>query len=100
MTQDVDAIVQEALAAFAATGDADQLEQVKARYLGKTGALTLLLKELGKLPAAERPVFGGRVNAAKVRLEEALAQRRDTIQGRAMEARLAEDRLDVTLPGR
>jgi len=63
--QDVDAIVKEALAAFAGIDDADQLEQAKARYLGKSGVLTGLLKGLGKLPAAERPAFGSRINAAK-----------------------------------
>ena len=67
--QDVDAIVKEALAAFAGANDADKLEQVKARYLGKSGALTLLLKGLSKLSAADRPAFGSRVNAAKETLE-------------------------------
>ena len=98
--QDVDAIVSEALALFGATNDADQLEQAKARYLGRSGALTLLLKSLGKLPADERPAMGGRINAAKDRLESALAERRERIRSLKLEARLAEEALDVTLPGR
>ena len=100
MTQDVDAIVKEALATFAGIDDADRLEQAKARYLGKAGALTQLLKGLSKLPAAERPAFGGRVNAAKMQLEAALEEQRGRIQNRRLESRLAEETLDVTLPGR
>jgi len=98
--QDVDAIVKDALAAFAGIDDAVELERAKARYLGKSGALTQLLKGLGKLPAAERPAFGSRVNAAKEKLEAALAEQRDRIQSRALEASLRQEALDVTLPGR
>ena len=89
MTQDVDAIVKEALATFAGIDDADQLEQAKARYLGKAGALTQLLKGLSRLPAAERPAFGGRVNAAKEQLEAALEEQRGRIRSRRLETRLA-----------
>jgi phenylalanyl-tRNA synthetase alpha chain len=98
--QDLDAIVDEALALFAGIGDADQLEQAKARYLGKSGTLTELLKGLGKLPPPERPAMGSRINAAKARLELALQEQREKIQARLLDAKLAEERLDVTLPGR
>ena len=98
--QDVDAIVREALAMFAGIDDPDQLERAKARYLGKSGALTQVLKDLSGLPAAERPAVGGRVNAAKERLEAALGERRSRIESRRLEARLTEEALDVTLPGR
>lgn len=98
--QDLDAIVNEALAVFSGIDDAAELERAKARYLGKSGALTGLLKGLGKLPAAERPAMGSRINAAKDRLEEALAARRESILARRLEEKLAEEALDVTLPGR
>ncbi len=98
--QDVDAIVNEALAAFACIEDAVQLEQAKARYLGKSGMLTRQLKGLSKLPAAERPAFGSRVNSAKEQLEAALEAQRGRIQARKLEARLTEESLDVSLPGR
>ena len=62
--QDPDAIVNEALALFSGIDHADQLEQAKARYLGKSGALTELLKGLGRLPPQERPAMGSRINAA------------------------------------
>ncbi|MBL8541494.1 MAG: phenylalanine--tRNA ligase subunit alpha [Betaproteobacteria bacterium] len=98
--QDTDAIVADALALFAAIDDPDELERVKARFLGKTGALTDLLKGLGKLPPAERPAAGSRINEAKTRIEAALTERREAIRVARMEARLQEEALDVTLPGR
>jgi phenylalanyl-tRNA synthetase alpha chain len=98
--QDVDAIVKEALEAFAGIGNADELERAKARYLGKSGTLSQLLKGVSKVPAAERPAFGHRVNAAKERLETALQEQRERIRLRRQETRLAEETLDVTLPGR
>jgi phenylalanyl-tRNA synthetase alpha chain len=98
--QDVDTIVSEALEIFGGIDDADALEQVKARYLGKAGALTQLSKTLGKLDPAERPAMGSRINAAKEKLEEALRLRREAIQSSKLEARLKEEALDVTLPGR
>lgn len=98
--QDLDAIVNEALALFARIEQADQLEQAKARFLGRSGTFTELLKGLGKLPAAERPAMGSRINAAKERLERVLQEQREKIQARQLTAKLAEEKLDVTLPGR
>jgi len=98
--RDLDAIVNEALALFARIERTDQLEQAKARFLGRSGALTELLKGLGKLPAAERPAMGSRINAAKAQLEEAMHAQREKIQTLQLDARLAEEALDVTLPGR
>ena len=96
----LETIVQEALKLFAGIDDAAALEQAKARYLGRAGALTGLLKSLGTLPAAERPAMGARINAAKERLDAALAAQREKIQSHKLEAKLAQDALDVTLPGR
>src|SRR5262245_292537 len=99
-TQDLDRLVSEASAAFEAAGTPADLEQVKARYLGKAGVITELLKGLGRLPAEERRSAGGRINEVKQAVEEALANRRDALKLREVEARLAQDALDVTLPGR
>jgi phenylalanyl-tRNA synthetase alpha chain len=96
----LDSIVREALDLFGGIEDPDKLEQVKARYLGKEGALTGLLKGLGELAPAERPAMGARINQAKEALEQALRARREAIQALRLETRLAEERLDVTLPGR
>jgi len=98
--QELDKLVAEAMGLFGAIDDADALEQAKARYIGKSGALTELLKGLGKLPATERPAAGALINAAKQRLEEALNIRREFIAARKLEAKLAGESIDVTLPGR
>lgn len=100
MTPDLEAIVAEAEAAFAATAEPATLEQVKARYLGKTGVIPELLKGLGKLDPEARRDAGARINAAKARIEAALDARREAIARDAMDARLREEALDVTLPGR
>ena len=96
----LDTIVQEALALFAGITDAAQLEQAKARYLGKAGALTELQKSLGKLSPAERPAMGARFNAAKEQIETALTTQRHQIQAAKLNAQLALEALDVTLAGR
>lgn len=98
--QELDTLVAEAMALFGRIDDADELEQAKARYLGKAGALTGLLKGLGRLSAAERPAAGARINVAKQALEDALNVRRAWIADQALETRLAEEAVDVTLPGR
>ena len=96
----LETIVQEALQSFAVITDAAQLEHAKARYLGKAGALTELQKSLGKLAPEERPAMGARFNAAKEQIEAALAAQRNKIQSAKLDAKLALEALDVTLPGR
>ena len=93
-------ILDDALKTFAATDDPAALENAKARYLGKEGSLTALLKGLGKLSAEERPKAGARINEVKQQIEAALQARRDALQQQALNARLAAEALDVTLPGR
>ena len=97
---DLERIVAAARADFTAAGDPAALENAKARYLGKTGALTELLKSLGKLAAADRPAAGAAINEAKNALEAALATRRDALADARQEAQLAAEALDVSLPGR
>ena len=98
--QDLDKLVTEATTLFASIDDANALEQAKARYLGKSGALTDLLKGLGSLPAAEKPAAGALINVAKQALEQALHEQRERIAERMLESKLAEESIDVTLPGR
>ena len=97
---ELERIINAALADFTACADPAALENCKARYLGKAGALTDLLKSLGKLPAAERPAAGARINEAKGRLEAALDARREALAQSRLAAQLAADALDVSLPGR
>src|SRR5471032_3070452 len=96
----LDKIVSAALEQFSRIDDVAALEQANALFLGKAGALTDLLKRLGKLPAEERREAGSRINAAKDKLEAALTERRETLAQAQLDARLAEEALDVTLPGR
>jgi len=98
--ENLNAIVQDALKALANITVAAELEQAKAQWLGKTGTLTELLKSLGKLSNEERPQAGARINAAKQQVEAALNARRDAIKAQALEQQLAQEALDVTLPGR
>ena len=93
-------ILDQALAQFADISDETELEQVKARYLGKEGSLTGLLKGLGKLSAEERPQAGARINQVKQSIEAALQARRDAIAEAKLALKLAAESLDVTLPGR
>ena len=96
----LDQIIQDASAAFATTDDPDSLEQVKALFLGKSGQITALLKGLAKLSQDERKSAGASINRAKETIEAALNARREAIRALALEARLNEESLDVTLPGR
>jgi phenylalanyl-tRNA synthetase alpha chain len=96
----IDLIVAAAQADFAAAADPAALENAKAKFLGKAGALSELLKSLGKLPAVERPAAGAAINAAKVELEVALARRRDALGDAKLARQLATESLDVSLPGR
>lgn len=96
----LDDLLGEAISQFGGAHDAATLEQVKARYLGKSGVLTGLLKGLGKLPPEERPAMGSRINQAKETLEAVLEVRRHAIQEQKLTRQLAGEGLDVTLPGR
>ena len=98
--QEIESIVAAALAEFAGCEDAVALENSKAKYLGKTGRLTELLRSLGGLPAAVRPAAGARINEAKGRLEAALERRRQELSDARLARQLAADALDVSLPGR
>ena len=98
--QELEHILEEALRQFAAINQAAELEQVKARYLGKEGRLTEMLKALGKLSADERPAAGARINQVKQTIESALQLRRDQLQLGQLQQKLAAEALDVTLPGR
>jgi phenylalanyl-tRNA synthetase alpha chain len=101
MLDQVSALEHQALEELAAAPvDPDWLLDFEVRVLGKKGALTLLLRETGTLPAAERPAFGARVNAAKAAVLERLTHLRHAAGAKALDARLSAERIDVTLPGR
>src|SRR5215467_11511625 len=97
---DLDKLVAEAIARFAAVEDPAELERVKARYLGKSGAIPEAMTELKRLAPEERREAGARINSAKDRIERALVSRREALEAAKLDARLAGQALDVTLPGR
>ncbi|WP_295434752.1 phenylalanine--tRNA ligase subunit alpha [uncultured Thiodictyon sp.] len=96
----IDPLREAALAAIAAAPDLAALDQVRVRYLGKSGDLTLLLKQLGGLPKEERPAAGQLINVAKDAVAQAIEARKSVLEQAALAARLAAGRVDVTLPGR
>ena len=73
---------------------------LRVRYLGKKGEVTALLKGLGKLSAEERPAAGEQINQAKQTLSAEIDAKRQQLESEALNARLAAERIDVTLPGR
>jgi len=98
--QSLENIKAEAVVAIEAASDITALEELRVSYLGKKGALTGLLKNLGQLSAEERPKAGAEINAVKQQLNDQLNARKASLQGAALAAQLAEEAIDVTLPGR
>jgi phenylalanyl-tRNA synthetase alpha chain len=98
--QSLENIKAEALVAIEAASDIAALEELRVSYLGKKGALTGLLKNLGQLSTEERPKAGAEINAVKQQLNEQLNARKASLQSAALAAQLAGEAIDVTLPGR
>lgn len=98
--QNLEKILSEAQRDFASCDTIQDLEQAKARFLGKSGSLTEQLKGLGKLSAEERPAAGAAINVVKQGVEDALKMRRDAILNAEQAEQLANESIDVTLPAR
>ena len=98
--ENLDALVAQALEAIKQAADVAALENIRVQYLGKKGELTQVMKTLGNIPAEERPKVGALVNQAKEQVQSVLNGRKSEMESAAMNARLAAERVDVTLPGR
>ena len=98
--ENLDALVSQALEAVERAEDINALEQIRVQYLGKKGELTQLMQTLGKLSAEERPKAGAVINAAKNRVQDVLNTRKAELEQAALSAKLAAERIDVTLSGR
>jgi phenylalanyl-tRNA synthetase alpha chain len=96
----IDSLRNQALGEIATAADLPALDQVRVHYLGKSGRLTAALKALGELPKEERPAAGQVINQVKMTLQAAIDERRAALEREALSARLAGERIDVTLPGR
>lgn len=100
MTQSLDDLIRQAQDDFAAAPDAASLENEKAKFLGKSGSITALMKGLAQLSPDQKRSEGARINQAKQAIEQLLKERRDAFALAELNQRLAAETIDVTLPGR
>lgn len=100
MKEQLDALQAEALAKISGCTSLQELQDVRVAYLGKKGAVTALLKGLGKLDKEERPKMGAMVNTVREALEAELSNVQAGLEAKALQARLDSERIDITLPGR
>lgn len=98
--ENLDRLLASGLSAAEQATSLAQLDQVRVDYLGKKGQLTQLLKSLGGLSAEDRPLAGQRINDAKDKIQQAIEVQKDALETAVLDARLAGERIDVTLPGR
>ncbi|MBF0369176.1 MAG: phenylalanine--tRNA ligase subunit alpha [Magnetococcales bacterium] len=100
MREQLNELKAEALAAVAAADSVETMELVRVTILGRKGRLTQLLRGLGKVSAEERPILGGIANELKADFAQALDARLQVLKSQALDAKLAQEALDITLPGR
>jgi phenylalanyl-tRNA synthetase alpha chain len=99
-TQELHDLVRNAELAIGEAADINALEALRVRYLGKKGVLTEQLKRIGSLAAEQRPAFGQAVNLAKRKVAQTIDAQREVLLEAAMQERLLQDHVDVSLPGR
>jgi phenylalanyl-tRNA synthetase alpha chain len=97
---DTEKLQAQAIAEVDSATDLNQLDQIRVNYLGKKGLLTQQLKQLGKLPAEERPQAGQVINLAKSAVQEAIESRKSLLEDEQLNEQINKGRLDTTLPGR
>ncbi len=100
MKQKLQQIKDEALQSLQAAVDLKALEDTRVKYLGKKGELTLVLRGMGGLSAEERPIIGQMANEVREEIEAQLEQTQRTIASRERDAKLKEEVIDVTMPGK
>src|SRR5215210_5212565 len=99
MVERIEEIRKEAAEAIGAASTTAELEQLRVRYLGRKAELTGILRGIAELPAEQRGPVGKAANEARAELEGLLERRATELEAGELEGRLAEDRVDVTLPG-
>ena len=99
MKEQLELIKRNALAALDAAETPAALEELRVKLLGKKGELTAVLKMMGKLSPEERPVMGQMANAVRAEIEAKLEERKAAIHAAVLEAKLAAESIDVTIPG-
>lgn len=98
--ENLEALTQQALDAVAASSDMAALDQVRVQYLGKKGEISALMKNLGNVAPEDRPKVGAVINEARGKVQDALNARKTALETEALNAKLASETVDVTLPGR
>src|SRR5699024_3158906 len=99
MKKQLEAIRKEAIEKIRAVDLVKDLEQLRVTYLGKKGSLTSVLRGMGQLSKEERPVIGQLANEVRETITQALEEKNEVLEKQALEKRLAEETIDVTLPG-
>lgn len=97
-TSKLDSIKEAALAAFKAAPSSKELYDLKVQYLGKSGSLTEIMKEMALLPKEEKPLFGKKVNEVKAVLETAYTEAEENLKKAEVNAKMSNEELDLTLP--
>ena len=100
MSQDLKALLEQASRSISQSDDMAALDAVRVAYLGKKGELTARLKNLGQLPAADRPAAGQAINEAKLQIQELLESRKAALSDAEIASRLQSETIDISLPGR
>ncbi len=100
MKATLETLLQKSTASIRESKGLEELEALRVKYLGKKGELTAILKMMGKLSAEERPVIGQLANEVRAKLETSLEEKKAALHAAALEARLREEVLDVTIPGK
>ncbi len=100
MKQQLEQIKAAALEAIAAAGNAQDIDAVRVKYLGKKGELTAILKQMGGLAPEERPIMGQLVNSAKAELEAVLEKKNGEMKAKATEEKLKAETIDITMPAK
>ncbi len=100
MQNELNQLVSDAEKAINDAADLKSLDDIRVAYLGKKGSITERMKMLGKLPKEEKPAAGQAINVAKQAVQKSLEARKETLNNAELEAKLASETIDVTLPGR
>ena len=99
MKEQLEQIKKSAMNALDSAATPAALEELRVKLLGKKGELTAVLKQMGKLSPEERPVMGQLANSVRAAIEEKLDERKRDIHAAVLEAKLAAEAIDVTIPG-
>ncbi len=98
MKEQIEQIEVNALKEIEQAKDLKELNEANVKYLGKKGELTAVLRGMGALSAEERPIIGSLVNVVRDELEKAISEKEEKFKAEEMEAKLAKEKIDITLP--